>query len=466
MAVDGRALAELAELFAPYATLYAVGGFCRDKLLGVEPRDLDICSELTVERVKDILSGSVFAVSDKYPRLGTVAVHKDAFRAEYTTFRTDSYPASSGRHRPDGVEFTKDISKDASRRDFRCNAVYFDVLRGEYLDITGGGMEDIRTGTLTAADRPEKVFGEDGLRVLRMARFSAELGFTPAPETFAAAKANARGVLDVSRERVLEELDKIFVADTAYPSLGIADGHVRGLRMLDDLGLLNVILPEVGALKGLCQNPNYHIYDAFGHSVAAYACAPPRLRWAALLHDIGKKIAVDRGGNMHGHDVMGAEAAAERLAALGMPHGRAERICRLISCHMTDLKEDMSEGRLRRFLLRNADIAEDLIALKYADGYASRGTEPREMRLERLYNEMKTDGTPFSVGDLAADGRDAQAAGLSGRDIGEALSALLDEAVVCPALRTRERALRFLENYAQRIKRSRRDGADGGREKL
>lgn len=466
MAVDERALRELAELTAPYAVLYAVGGYCRDKLLGVEPRDSDICSELTVEQLKSALEGSGFVISDKYPRLGTVAVSRDGFRAEYTVFRTDSYPASGDSHRPERVEFTKDIRLDAARRDFRCNAVYFDILRGEYLDVTGGGIDDIRTGTLTAAASPGKVFGEDGLRVLRLVRFGAELGFRAAPETFEAAKANADRVRNIARERVLEELDKIFVADTAYPALGVRDGHVRGLRMLDKSGLSEILLPEVAALKGLKQNSAYHIYDAYEHSVAAYAAAPPRLRWAALLHDIGKKIAVDRNGNMHGHDVMGAEAAAERLAALNMPRGRAERICRLIACHMTDLKEDMSEAKLRRFVVRNADIAEDLIALKYADGYATRGVIPDKIRLERVYEKMKADGTPFSLGDLAADGRDAQAAGLSGRDIGKALSALLDEAVVCPALRTRERALCFLENYAQRIKRRRRDVADGGREKL
>lgn len=441
---------ELASLFRDRATLYAVGGFVRDTLLGVTPRDLDICSHLGVEDVKTMLSGTRFAVSGKSMRLGTATVSAEGFSAEYTAFRTDSYPEGSGVHRPSEVTFTRDMRADALRRDFTANAVYFDPLTEEYTDFVGG-KEDIEKRVLRAVRDPDAVFGEDGLRVLRLVRFAAELGFEPEENTFAAAKRYAAYVKDVAPERVFAELDKIFVADTAYPGLGVSDGHVRGLKLLDELGLTDLLLPELAALRGLEQPKKYHIYDAFRHSVEAYKAAEPSVRWAALLHDVGKKVACERQGNMHGHDAIGAELVRERLAALGMPPRRVRRTAELTACHMADLKGDMSENKLRLFIAEHADIMDDLTALKRADAYATRGEDVGELRIERLWREMRSDGTPFSVGDLPVDGTDAQAAGLSGREIGDALSALLREAVINPVLRDRARALAFLKKRADRL---------------
>jgi hypothetical protein len=141
----------------------------------------------------------------------------------------------------------------------------------------------------------------------------------------------------------------------------------------------------------------------------------------------------------------------ERLAALGMPPRRVRRTAELTACHMADLKGDMSENKLRLFIAEHADIMDDLTALKRADAYATRGEDVGELRIERLWREMRSDGTPFSVGDLPVDGTDAQAAGLSGREIGDALSALLREAVINPVLRDRARALAFLKKRADRL---------------
>ncbi len=447
--VNERVLHELAEVFAASAPLYAVGGFCRDKLLGVVPRDLDICSKLDVESVKTILKNSGFAVSDKCLRLGTVVVSKDGFSAEYTTFRTDSYAEGKGDHRPVDVRFTEDIRLDAVRRDFACNAVYYDVVKAEYLDFAGG-IQDIKNKVLRAVTDPEKVFGEDGLRVLRLVRFAAELGFEIEESTFAAAKKNAWRVKDIVPERVFAELDKIFVADTAYPELGIKDGHVRGFNLLDRLGLVETLLPELAALKGLEQPAKHHIYDAYRHSVEAYAVSSPDIRWAALLHDIGKKIAVDAQGNMHGHDVLGANAAENRLRALRMPPARIKETTELVACHMVDLKGDMSENKLRRFIVKHAGTVEKLIKLKYADGYATKGQPVGDIRTDVLYHEMLADGTPMKLSDLPVGGADAAAAGLKGKQIGEALGLLWDEAVVNPCLRDRANALAFLERQAEK----------------
>ena len=221
-------------------------------------------------------------------------------------FRTDSYPAGSGAHRPESVTFTEDMREDAARRDFTANAVYFDPLTEKFTDFFGGA-EDIKRKVLRAVREPDKVFAEDGHRVLRLVRFSAELGFLAEEETFASAKRNARLVLDIAKERVFAELDRIATADTAYPALGNADGHVRGLALMDALGLTELLIPELAALGGLEQPKKYHVFDARRHSDLAFAVSPPAVRWAALLHDIGKRPAHDAQGNMHGHETVGAE---------------------------------------------------------------------------------------------------------------------------------------------------------------
>ena len=316
MGAERAALKELAELFRSFATLYAVGGFSRSLLLGVPPHDIDICSKLTLEDVKKLLSNTRFAVSAKSMRLGTARIYADGFSAEYTAFRTDSYPAGSGAHRPESVTFTEDMREDAARRDFTANAVYFDPLTEKFTDFFGGA-EDIKRKVLRAVREPDKVFAEDGHRVLRLVRFSAELGFLAEEETFASAKRNARLVLDIAKERVFAELNRIATADTAYPALGNADGHVRGLALMDALGLTELLIPELAALGGLEQPKKYHVFDARRHSDLAFAVSPPAVRWAALLHDIGKRPAHDAQGNMHGHETVGAE--------LGRRAGRSAR---------------------------------------------------------------------------------------------------------------------------------------------
>lgn len=459
MAVDEKVLKELAGCFPPDAPLFAVGGFCRDKLLGVTPRDVDVCAKLALDDIRTLLKNTDFVISDRCLRLGTAVISKDGFSAEYTRFRTDSYPEGKGDHRPDGVKFTDDMRADARRRDFACNAVYLNVRTGEYADFSDG-KGDIRRKVLRAADNPEKVFGEDGLRVLRLARFHAELGFGVDEETFAAAKRNAWRVKDITRERVFAELDKIVVADTAYPELGVKDGHVRGLEMLYRLGLLPLLLPELDALKGLQQSPKHHVFDAYRHSVVAYEVSAPDIRWAALLHDIGKRPTMERQGNMYGHDALGADMAKARLAALGMPKSRVARTAELIACHMADLKEDMSENKLRLYITEHADIMEQLVALKRADGYATKGQPVPEARIGRLWREMLLDGTPFKVTDLPVGGEDAAAVGLTGVEIGKALEDLRREAVVNPLLRERDRALEFLTRRAQKVLFDRKGGKE------
>ena len=442
-AFDRQKLNELARLFAPFAPLFAVGGCVRDGILGIESCDVDVCSKLDVETVKTILKGSAFEVSDKNLRVGTVIISSGEFHVEYTTFRTDSYDRTKGDHAPTGVEFTDNQRLDALRRDFACNAVYLDVLKDEIVDLIGG-IDDIKSRTLRAVDEPERVFEADGLRVLRLVRFAAELGFKIEEKTFAVAKANAWRVKDIAVERIRDELARIFVADTRHEELGLKDGHLVGLRLLDELGLLEMLLPEVTALKGLAQPVKWHLYDGFGHTVKAFEVAPPNLRWVALLHDIGKKTCLDRQGNMHGHEIVGEVMAREVCERYKFSNAETERICEIIRWHMIDINGNMAWNKLRWFAVEHIDIADDLCTFKRVDSEASCG-EPHDSRLKAALEEVLHDGTPLSIKDLKVGGDDLIKLNVPPTMRAEMLKKLWHDTVCNLSLSDRDKALAYIE---------------------
>ena len=445
-------LNRLACLFAPHATLYAVGGFVRDGLLDCKSYDIDICSQLRVDDVKSILLNTEFAVSDKSLRMGTVHISADNFVAEYTTFRTDSYDGTSGNHAPDKVVFTDDILKDALRRDFKCNAVYLDILKNQIVDPLGG-IDDINHRTLSTTDSPEAVFEADGFRILRLVRFASELGFDIEADTWRVAKANAWRVKDIAAERIRDELCRIFIADTAHPELKLKDAHLRGFRLLDELGLIDLLLPELASLKGLEQKKKYHLYDAYEHSVKAYELSPPRLRWAALLHDLGKRIAFDsnNGESMRGHDEIGAELAGKLLARLKFSNADRHRTVKIIRKHMVDLKGDTSFNKLRRFAVVNNDVIDDVCDIKDIDAEASCGRKPEINRVREACQAVKRDGTPLSLRELKVNGNDLMELGVESRDIGKMLEALFEDTVLNPDLNDRDKALEYVRRKRNKL---------------
>lgn len=446
---DRQKLNDLARLFAPYAPLYAVGGYVRDGLLGIDSYDVDVCSKLDVEKVKDVLRCSDFAVSDKNLRVGTVIISNGDFHVEYTTFRTDSYDRTKGDHSPLEVEFTTDQRLDALRRDFACNAVYLDVVKDEIVDLVGG-VDDIKNKKLRAVDEPEKVFEADGLRVLRLVRFAAELGFEIEKHTFEVAKANAWRVKDIAVERIRDELDRIFVADTRHKELGLKDGHLVGLKLLDELGLLEMLLPEVTALKGLQQPAKWHLYDAYGHTVKAFEVAPPNLRWVALLHDIGKQVCMAKQGNMHGHDVVGEGLARKVCERFKFSNAETHRICEIVRWHMVDINGNMSWNKLRWFAVEHIDVADDLCAFKRVDSEASCG-EAHDSRLKDAVEEVRADGTPLQIKDLKVGGEDLIALGIEPKNRAEILKKLWHDTACNLSLNSRESALAYVQRLAEKL---------------
>lgn len=322
--------------------------------------------------------------------------------------------------------------------------MYFDILKEEIVDPLGG-VDDIKGKIVSAADDALSVFEADGLRILRLVRFCAELGFQADKYTFDIAKENAWRVRDIAVERVREELDKIFVADTRHTELGLNSAHLRGLSMLDELGLIDMLLPELAKLKGLAQPAKYHIYDAYGHSVKAFELSPPHLRWACLLHDIGKAESVRLNGNMYAHDEIGAEMAEEALSRFKFPNARKSRICELVRLHMFDINGNASEAKLRRFVVEHPEIIEDLCTLKDVDAVASCGKPTRKNRLREAYEFLKEHEIPLFVRDLKVDGNDLVNMGVEDKHRSELLKDLLVETAMNPCLNDRDKALTFIE---------------------
>lgn len=445
-------LKKLAGLFPPTSPLYAVGGYVRDSLIGLPPGDADVCSAMRVEDVKNLLENSGFHVINRSLRLGTVIIRSDngELECEYTTFRTDSYAPDRGSHSPYKVTFTSDISSDSLRRDFKMNALYLDLKTDEITDLIGG-REDIENGVVSAADKPDKVFAEDGLRVLRLVRFACELGFIIEEGTFSAAKRNAARVLDISAERIRSELVKIFAADTAHPELYLRDAHFRGLNILDDLGIVKLLFPELEALKDLKQSKKYHIYDAYRHSVEAFRVSDPDIRWAALLHDIGKARAVELNGNMHGHDGIGAQMCEEILNRFKFPKKFVSETSALVGLHMKDINGNTSENKLRWFAAKNAPLMPKLIRLMEADAYASSGSTPETLRLKEIYDELLKEGAPMSIKELKVNGGDVMRAGIEEPLRGEALEELWRSTIMNMVLNDREHALEFLKKFRGKL---------------
>lgn len=407
---DAQALA--AALRGVPAPVYAVGGTVRDALLRGAAHDLDVAGPLLPEALAAALAGRPdIQVAGRDVALGTVLLRlSGGVEAEYTAFRRESYRGGRGRHRPVAVRLGATLEEDALRRDFTVNALYWDLRSGAILDPTGG-LPDLARRVLRTPRPPRQTLGEDGLRLLRLVRFAAELDFDVEAETLAAARALCALIDDIAPERIWAELTRLLMAD-ARSGLPPARTVLRGLELLQDTGLLRRVLPEVWAGRGIRQRPRYHDFDVMEHAFHACAQADPTLldRTAALLHDIGKPAAQARDGSMHGHDSLGAAMVQDIARRLRWDKALAREVEALVAAHMYDLTGQTHEDKLRWFLAQmGRDRAGHWVALRRADFRGSKRDPDAALstaRWEGLYAAMLADGTPFSPREVALDGRD------------------------------------------------------------
>ncbi|MBQ2740977.1 MAG: CCA tRNA nucleotidyltransferase [Clostridia bacterium] len=423
--------------------LYVVGGFVRNFLGGLQSvqTDIDVCGSMLAEDFAAYAKQAGLTAQAIYKHTGTVKLTDgEGNDFEYACFRTDKYVR--GEHTPAEIYFTEDITLDARRRDFTANAVYFDIARGTFVDPLNG-IQAIREKRLTTVDKADKVFGEDGLRLMRLARFAGQLGFAPDEECLQGATLNADMISDVSPERIFTELMQILHADEKY---AVKDGHYYALTILEQVGVLAKIIPELTAGKGIAQRADFHKYDMLFHSLRAAKYAKPEVRLAALLHDVGKPYCHHTYGNSYDHPREGERLAREILLRLKAPKKTIERVCALTLWHMYDFNCQTKEPKLRRFFVDHYEILEDLLKVKQAD-YSGcmddESTAPTVARWKGLLARMRKEGAPLTLKQLDVSGQDLLHL-VPAPQIAATLKQLLYHAACFPKDNVKEKLLQLL----------------------
>jgi tRNA nucleotidyltransferase (CCA-adding enzyme) len=419
---------------------WIVGGCVRDLLRGQPVGDWDIATDARPEEVTKLFPRVIPTGIDH----GTVSVLVRGVPYEVTTLRGET-TYSDGR-RPDSVVFVDDIAADLARRDFTVNAIAIDPLIPALID-PWNGQEDLATRVLRAVGEPTLRFSEDGLRVLRAARFAATLECTIEPRTLAAIEPTLGTYRKVSAERVRDEWMKTMKAKK--PSIAF--------EVMRTTGILGVTLPEMLESVGLEQN-RHHAYDVWTHALACLdACqgdAP--LRIAALLHDIGKprtRALSDKTNDytFYNHEKVGAEMTGPILDRLRFSNEEKARITTLVANHLVCYSDEWSDAAVRKWIRRvSPERVEDLYALNQAD-LLGKGRDVTEdlAGLERLKERVAREFAAqhaLSSRDLAVDGKDVmrELDIKPSRRVGEVLESLLEKVVEDPSLNERETLLRLI----------------------
>ena len=372
--------------------LFLVGGSVRDAVLGrLNSPDLDFTTDARPDQVQQAVRGWADAIWDTGIEYGTVGVGKDGYRLEITTFRADRYDQVS---RNPEVRFGDRLDDDLVRRDFTVNAMAVRTTSGgpgEFLDPLGG-LTALRARVLDTPASPEVSFGDDPLRMLRAARFVSQLGFTVAPRVRAAIEEMAPQLSRVSAERVAAELDKLL----------LGDDPVAGIDLLVQTGMGEVVLPEVGGMQMAIDEHHQH-KDVYQHSLTVLRQAigledgDPDLvlRWAALLHDIGKPATrrhePDGGVSFHHHEVVGAKMARKRMRGLKYSKQMIDDVSQLVYLHLRfhgygDGK--WTDSAVRRYVTDAGPLLPRLHKLVRAD--CTTRNKRRAARLQAAYDKLET----------------------------------------------------------------------------
>ena len=446
--------------------VWCVGGAIRDAILrqlGAPQTevigDWDIASSATPEEV----SGLFRRVVPSGIRHGTVTVILRNQSVEVTTLRGEQ-GYSDGRH-PDNVVFVKDIVQDLARRDFTINAIAYDPIANELIDPFGG-IDDLVSRCLRAVGDPRERFSEDGLRVLRAARFAATLDVDIEMSTRSAIRYSLDSYRKVSAERIRDEWVKALAAPLASRAFSI---------MLEE-GLLEITAPELVSMHGCAQN-RHHRYDVWKHTlctVDGVSRKSLRLRLAALLHDVGKPVVRDvspKTGDytFHDHEIQGSGLADAMMRRLKFPNNLRDSVVALVRHHIVVCNASWTDSAVRRWINRvTQELLGDILELARADA-AAKGFEVDAQvealaELEQRVAFVLASNQAFTIGDLAVSGKELMdELGLApGPTIGILLRGLLDEVLEAPEHNERERLL----DRARELLKSSVCSADSGSKSL
>ncbi len=416
---------------------YWAGGCVRDILLGIKPKDYDIVTSAKPDEIEDILEKTI-PIGKEF---GVILALQDDHEFEVATFRSDS-GYSDGR-RPDAVEFTN-AEEDAKRRDFTINAMFYDPTEDKIYDFVDG-QKDLEAGLVRFIGEPEQRILEDHLRVLRAVRFKNVYDFQYHPDTYNAVKKYAEKITDISNERIRDELNKMIIDKK----------RVEAFNDMEDLGLLEIILPEIQELKGVAQPAHYHKEgDVYDHTMQALGSIPEgeplSLYWAVLLHDVGKPdtFELEERIRFDGHAERSAEIAGPLLRRLRFSKNFTKKVQWLAEQHMSVYNVlDMPKATRIKWFLKPWFL--ELLELNKHDIL---GTDPADLS---TYEEIKELYTK-EVSELP----DELPKLLSGKDImeikgikpGPELGVMLEDLEDLQlegTVTTREQALEWLNNYPE-----------------
>ncbi|WP_442785102.1 CCA tRNA nucleotidyltransferase [Amycolatopsis sp. H20-H5] len=385
---------ELAARFAQAGhSLYLVGGSVRDALLGRTSNDLDFTTDARPDRVLQIVSDWGDAIWDVGIAFGTVGVTKKGLTLEITTFRADSY---DGVGRNPEVTFGESIEGDLLRRDFSVNAMAVDLSTKAFID-PHDGLHALRAKVLDTPATPQESFADDPLRMLRAARFAAQLGFVAAPRVVEAMTSMAPEIQRITAERVQAELSKLLLAPDPRP----------GLELLVDTGLGEQVLPEVPGMR-LAIDEHHQHKDVYEHSLTVLAQAidletshEPQsgpdliLRLAALLHDIGKPATREfqpgGGVSFHHHEVVGAKMVRKRLRSLKFSKQIVDDVSQLVFLHLRFHgygKGEWTDSAVRRYVTDASDLLPRLHKLVRAD--CTTRNKRKAAALQATYDDLES----------------------------------------------------------------------------
>ena len=435
---------------------WCVGGCVRDTLLGRTPEDWDVTTSATPQQVMDVFPRRTIPTGIRH---GTLTVRSGSGGVEVTTYRVDG--AYEDRRRPSSVSFTGSLEEDLKRRDFTVNAIAMG-LDGELRDPCHG-QEDLKAGLLRCIGAPDERFGEDALRLMRGLRFSATLGFRLLPDVAESIRRNRLLLSEIAPERIQMELCKLF----------------RGAWATDILRrypeIIGVFWPETLDMIGFDQRNPHHCYDVWEHTLHAMDGVPFNdltLRLTMFLHDIGKPRTfqpdANGTGHFYGHPAVSRDMAKEMLQRLRFPKVLRERVTLLVELHDRPLVP--TEKAVRRALNRlGEETFRQLLAVKRADHLAQSDIDRKRLETveetERILRTLIEQQSCFSLRQLAVNGNDLIALGLSGQRIGKTLDALLNRVIEGELPNQREALLRVVRQLPDRKplkRRPRRKGTPSG----
>ena len=452
-----KASTRVSEALAPGAQLVVVGGWVRDHLLGRDAGDMDLATALMPEDVMKRAKAAGLKALPTGLQHGTVTVIANGHGFEITTFRGDG-DYRDGR-RPESVRLGVSLKEDLARRDFTINAMALPV---EFLDgaETAGriidpfdGKIDLEKHLIRAVGDPMKRFAEDGLRPLRACRFASQLGFDIEEKTLTAIPKRLDISAKVSVERVFVELTKLLCG--LDPK--------RGLQLLVDSGLLDLWMPEARPMIGCTQN-RHHLFPVWEHTLETVAFAPPEpaLRWAALLHDVGKpptRTSDDASGvHFFGHEAVSLEITSALFARLKVGHAFTREVLALVRHHGTNPTADWSDAACRRFLGKLSEDGLTLeqwgrfrIADQLAKGYGEASNQLEHQNVMERMVRIIDAKPPLKAGALALDGTALMnlAGKRGGPWLGSLQKHLLEAVIEDPARNTPEKLERLAMDWLE-----------------